>query len=314
MINLIEKVLSGDKRSAARIMRMLDDKHPQSDEILAKLYPHTGKSRIIGITGSPGAGKSTLIDGLIQVMRQEGMKVGVVAIDPSSPFTGGAILGDRLRMQRHSQDDGVFIRSLASRGRLGGLSASTGKVVMVLDAMGFDRIIIETVGVGQDEVDVVKIADVTVVVLSPGQGDEVQAHKAGILEIADVLVVNKADLPNAERTVQDLLIALDMAPQNAHRPQIIRTVALKGGGVKELFEEVEKLLEIGDMTYRIEKAKERAYMQVFDLVIEALESEVRTILKNHPFFIEQLEKLYKREIDPLSIALRCVEEIKRKGD
>src|SRR5438552_2340896 len=182
-------------------MRDLDDRIPGSVDTLKKLYPHTGGAYVIGVTGNPGAGKSTVVDGLISEYRKAGQRVGVVAVDPTSPFSGGAILGDRIRMQRHATDEGVFIRSLATRGHLGGLSRSTGEVVHVLDAMGHDVVIIETVGVGQDEVDVVTQAETSVVITVPGMGDEVQAIKAGILEIADVLVVNKADREGADRQV-----------------------------------------------------------------------------------------------------------------
>ncbi|MBI5610317.1 MAG: methylmalonyl Co-A mutase-associated GTPase MeaB, partial [Deltaproteobacteria bacterium] len=197
-------VLAGDVRAAARLMRLLDDRDPSATEVLRKLYPHTGRARVLGITGNPGSGKSTLTSRLIGKYRALGLKVGVLAVDPSSPFSGGAILGDRIRMMEHAADPGVFIRSLATRGALGGLSRSTADSVHVLDAMGCDVVIIETVGVGQDEIDIVRTAETTVVVLVPGLGDDIQAIKAGILEIADIFVVNKADIDGAERTVADL--------------------------------------------------------------------------------------------------------------
>src|SRR5688572_15904322 len=191
-------------------MRDLDDRRPDAIAMLKALWPHTGKAYLVGVTGNPGAGKSTVVDALIAHYRAAGERVGVVAVDPTSPFSGGAILGDRIRMQRHSLDEGVFIRSLATRGHLGGVSRTTGDVVDVLDAAGFDVILVETVGVGQDEIDVVRLADTTAVVTVPGLGDEVQAIKAGILEIADVLVVNKADREGADRTMRDLFGMLEL--------------------------------------------------------------------------------------------------------
>jgi LAO/AO transport system kinase len=207
---LLPRVLAKEARAVARALRMVDDRAPGYSELLKALWPHTGKAWIVGVTGSPGAGKSTLCDRLIDAYRRRGLRVGVVAIDPTSPFSGGAILGDRIRMQRHATDDGVFIRSLATRGHLGGLSRSARDVVRVLDACGFDVILVETVGVGQDELEITRTAHSTVVVMAPGMGDEVQAIKAGILECADLFVVNKADREGADATVRDLelLIAL----------------------------------------------------------------------------------------------------------
>jgi len=243
------RIRAGDRAAAAQLMRDLDDEIAGATEDLARLYPHTGGALIVGITGMPGVGKSTLVDALIGRYRAAGLPVGVVAVDPSSPFSGGALLGDRIRMQRHATDDGVFIRSLAARGQLGGLSRSTADVASVLDAAGFQRIIIETVGVGQAEVDVMAAADVVVVVTAPGLGDEVQALKAGILEIADVLVVNKGDREGADRAIKDLNTMLELgrrfragapaAAEGADVP-IIRTVATSGEGIGELVAAVEK--------------------------------------------------------------------------
>ena len=211
-------------------MRDLDDVRPGAVEVMKRLYPHTGRAYVLGITGNPGAGKSTVVDALIEYYRKQGKRVGVVAVDPSCPFSGGAILGDRIRMQRHATDEGVFIRSLATRGHLGGLSRSTSDVVAVLDAMGYDVVIVETVGVGQDEIDVVSQAETAVVVTVPGLGDEIQAIKAGILEIADVLVVNKSDREGADRTVRDLTHMLELRPHEADAVEIVRTVATSGQG------------------------------------------------------------------------------------
>jgi LAO/AO transport system kinase len=233
-------VVGGDVRTAARLMRDLDDDRPGAVEVMKRLYPSTGGAFVLGVTGNPGAGKSTVVDSLIEYYRKAQKKVGVVAVDPSSPFSGGAILGDRIRMQRHATDPGVFIRSLATRGHLGGLSRSTADVVAVLDAMGFDVVIVETVGVGQDEVDVVSQAETAVVVTVPGLGDEIQAIKAGILEIADVLVVNKSDREGADRTVRDLVAMLELRRHDAVPVEIVRTVATTGQGIGELAAAVER--------------------------------------------------------------------------
>lgn len=240
-MSLADMVLKGDIRSAAMLMRDIDDNMPEAVTELKKLYAHTGNAYIIGVTGPPGAGKSTLVDQLTASFRNKGKKVGVVAIDPTSPFTGGAILGDRIRMNRHATDEGVFIRSLATRGALGGLSRSTSDVALVMDAIGMDIVIIETVGVGQDEVDIVKTAHTTCVVMVPGMGDDIQAIKAGILEIGDVFVVNKADRDGAERTARELEFMLEMRdPQDDGRwnPKVMKTVAQKGTGIEELTAEI----------------------------------------------------------------------------
>jgi LAO/AO transport system kinase len=240
-MGLAERILQGDIRAAARLMRDVDDGFPTAAAELKVLYPHTGRAYIIGITGPPGAGKSTLTDQITAAYRRQGKRVGIVAIDPTSPFTGGAILGDRIRMNRHADDDGVFIRSLATRGALGGISRSTGEVVNIMDAMGMDVVIIETVGVGQDEVDIVRMAHTTAVVMVPGLGDDIQAIKAGILEIADVFVVNKADREGADRTARDLSVMLDMGSRREHDwlPKVMKTEASRGVGIDELVAEID---------------------------------------------------------------------------
>lgn len=240
----VEAVVAGDVRTGARLMRDLDDRRPSALATLKALFPYTGKAYLVGVTGNPGAGKSTVVDALIAHYRAAGEKVGVVCVDPTSPFSGGAILGDRIRMQRHALDPGVFIRSLATRGHLGGLSRSTFDCAHVLDAMGYQRILIETVGVGQDEVDVMKAAHTTVVVTVPGLGDDIQAIKSGLLEVADVLVVNKADREGADRTERDLMHMLDLRASGERKEvEIVRTIATRGiaegSGIRELAAAVE---------------------------------------------------------------------------
>ncbi|MFL5455377.1 MAG: methylmalonyl Co-A mutase-associated GTPase MeaB, partial [Myxococcales bacterium] len=261
-VGLADGVLRGEVRAAARLMRLIDDAQPAAEAELRALFPKTGRAQLVGITGNPGAGKSTLVDRLIAHLRSLNKTVGVLAVDPTSPFTGGAILGDRIRMQDHALDTGVFIRSLATRGQLGGLSRATSDCARVLDAMGKDVILIETVGVGQDEVEICRLAHTTVVVVVPGLGDDIQAIKAGILEVADLFVVNKADREGADRTVRDLRSMLELshkeeralpATGGGRRPehtessagnddfdvQILKCVASRDEGVKEVWGAIE---------------------------------------------------------------------------
>jgi len=296
-MTLSDGVLRGDVRSAARLMRDLDDRVPSAIDELRRLHPHTGRAFVLGITGNPGGGKSTVVDALIDRYRKQGNKVGVVAVDPTSPFSGGAILGDRIRMQRHATDPGVFIRSLATRGHLGGLSRSTNDVVAVLDAMGFDIVIIETVGVGQDEVEVISTAHTAVVVTVPGLGDDIQAIKAGILEIADVLVVNKADREGADRTVRDLTHMLDL--RGGHPVEILKTVATTGQGIDELVQAIERHREKQDGSRR---AKSRAAAQLLELVKDRLLVAAQSALDARGGLDALAEEIAERRRDPYAIA------------
>lgn len=305
---LAERILQGDIRAAARLMRDIDDGFKSAVEELKVLYPHTGNASILGITGPPGVGKSTLVDQLTALYRQHEKKVGIVAVDPSSTFTGGAILGDRIRMNRHAEDAGVFIRSMATRGQLGGVSRSTGDVVNVLDAMGMDVIIIETVGVGQDEIDIARMAHTTVVVMVPGLGDDIQAIKAGILEIGDVFVVNKADRDDADHTVHQLTARLEMNPDKdgAWQPKVLKTVASRNSGVEELLSEIEEhgayLHRSGMIRHLIEEKNARIFLE---LLKERLFAEVFGHIDVNGRFREIMEEMVNRKNDPYS----AVEEI-----
>jgi LAO/AO transport system kinase len=233
--SVVEQVRAGDARALARAISTVENRSPGSSELLKALFPHSGQARILGLTGPPGAGKSTLVDHLARHYRKDNRTVGIIAVDPTSPYTGGAILGDRIRMQEHFSDPGIYIRSVATRGSLGGLARATADVATVLDASGRDLIMIETVGVGQDEVDIVRLADVTVVILVPGMGDDVQTIKAGIMEIADIFVINKSDREGAERIEREIRALQSLAVRSDHwTPPIVKTVASEGIGTNEL--------------------------------------------------------------------------------
>jgi LAO/AO transport system kinase len=233
--NLMERVTSGDARALARAITLVENRTPESSELLKALFPRTGQGKVVGLTGSPGAGKSTLVDHLAREYRKQQKTVGIIAVDPTSPYSGGAILGDRIRMGSHFADPGIYIRSMATRGSLGGLARTTADVTSVLDASGRDVILIETVGVGQDEVDIVRLAEVTVVILVPGMGDDVQTIKAGIMEIADIFVINKSDREGAERVEREIRAMQSLAAREDNwTPPIVKTVASAGEGVEEL--------------------------------------------------------------------------------
>jgi len=306
---MIEKILAGDVRAAARLMRDLDDRVPGAAETLRELHPSTGRAFVLGVTGHPGSGKSTLVDTLIAHYRKAGRRVGVVCVDPTSPFSGGAILGDRIRMQRHATDPGVFIRSLATRGHLGGLSRSTADVATVLDAMGHEIVIVETVGVGQDEVDIVSMAHTSIVVTVPGLGDDIQAIKAGILEIADILVVNKADREGADRAVHDLTHMLGLRPPGARRDvEIIRTVANQGGGIEELAKAIERHRERTGPEAEGRAAK-RAGAHLVELIKDRLLARVEEVLAARGGLDDVAAKVADRRLDPYTVADEIVAEM-----
>jgi LAO/AO transport system kinase len=276
----IERLRSGEPLALARAISAVENRAAGSSELLKALFPHTGKARIIGLTGSPGSGKSTLVDQLAKHYRKEKQTVGIIAVDPTSPYTGGAILGDRIRMQDHHADPGIYIRSMATRGSLGGLARATADVASVLDASGRDRILIETVGVGQDEVDIVRLADVTVVILVPGMGDDVQTIKAGIMEIADIFVINKSDRDGAERVEREILSLQSLATRSdGWTPPVVKTVASEGTGTKELVDAImryEAYLLKENLSFKknVENWQERLIEMLRDAMLERVRAEL----------------------------------------
>lgn len=275
---LVESARAGSPRAVARLISLVEDAHPALREVMAALAPHTGQAHIIGITGSPGVGKSTSTNALVGAFRKQGKRIGILAVDPSSPFSGGALLGDRVRMQDHALDPDVYIRSMASRGHLGGLSWTTPQALRVLDAAGCEVILVETVGVGQSEVEIAGLADTTIVLLAPGMGDGIQAAKAGILEIGDIFVVNKADRDGADATVRDIrhMISLgDRTEPGLWRPPVLKTVAQQGQGIDEVIEAIEKhtswMAESGALR---ERRIRRAGDEIESIALQALRAKM----------------------------------------
>lgn len=302
MDRIIERALKGDPRSIARLITAVESENDRAKEIMQKIYPHTGKAHMIGVTGSPGAGKSTFLDKLISSLMVSGLTVGVIAVDPSSPFTGGAVLGDRLRMQQHSLDPGVFIRSMGTRGSLGGLSRGTYDAALILDACGKDIVLIETVGVGQSEIDIVKIADTVALLLVPGMGDDIQIMKAGIMEIADVFIVNKADRDGSERVVREVNIMLDLQTEKDWRPPVIPTVAESGEGVALA---AGALSEHREFLASSDEGRRRKYRRLRLEVEEILKREIAKIAEeawDSRIGGDVLEDLASRRKDPYTVA------------
>jgi len=277
---LVEQLRAGDSRALARVISAVENRTPGWSELLKALFPHTGRARILGLTGAPGAGKSTLVDQLARLYRKENRTVGIIAVDPTSPYTGGAILGDRIRMQEHFSDPGIYIRSMATRGSLGGLARTTADVATVLDASGRDLVMIETVGVGQDEVDIVRLADITVVILVPGMGDDVQIIKAGIMEIADIFVINKSDREGAERVEREIRALQSLATRTDNwTPPIVKTVATEGTGIQELaaaIGEYEAYLQEENLVLKrnIQNWKERLIEMLRDALLEKARQQI----------------------------------------
>ncbi|TDP97605.1 methylmalonyl Co-A mutase-associated GTPase MeaB [Labedaea rhizosphaerae] len=310
---LVDRAREGQPRAVARLISLVEDEAPQLRAVAAALAPLTGRARVLGITGPPGAGKSTSTSALVSAYRERGARVGVLAVDPSSPFSGGALLGDRIRMSDHATDPGVFIRSMATRGHLGGMAAATPQALRVLDAAGFDVVIIETVGVGQSEVDVVRLADTTLVLLAPGMGDGIQAAKAGILEVADVFVVNKADRDGAEATVNDLKYMISLGRKEIRGPSwrqpIVRTIATKAEGIPELLDAIDAhaswMTDHGELEGR---RTHRAATEVEAIAVAGLRARLGSVHGG-----DALDQLAKRvvagELDPYAAADQLIDQL-----
>jgi LAO/AO transport system kinase len=294
---------NGDTRALARAISLVENRDPAGNALLKQVFSHTGQAGIIGVTGSPGSGKSSIVDRLAGAYRKDNPQVGVVAVDPSSPFTGGAILGDRIRMQTLSTDPGIFIRSMATRGHLGGLAAATADVIRILDAAARNPILVETVGVGQDEVDIVKLADVSVVVLVPGMGDDVQALKAGIMEIGDIFVINKCDRPGVEKMEQALAALLSLAHrEDGWIPPIVKTIATEGTGIEDLKKQIDTCLQrVGSSDQRLARKREAARYQLTGLLRERLVQNALAAAYPGDELDHVLDRIARHEQDPYSI-------------
>ena len=312
MKELMSRFWSGDHRALARVISTVENELPEKDEILKEIYKKTGGAYIVGVTGSPGAGKSSLVDCLVKEIRKSEELVGIVAVDPTSPFSGGAILGDRIRMNAHALDEGVFIRSMGTRGSLGGLAKTTKEVVKVMDAFGMDWIIIETVGVGQAELDIMYIADSTIVVLTPGAEDSIQTMKAGIMEIADIFAINKCDLPGADSIEMEVNLMLNFRDDHVKwRPPVIKTSTYNSGhGIVELLDAVKKHRSyLSEKGIFLKKRQERASNEVLDIVNYYWEQMVRQYLGKPGPVSEMLDKVSAREIDPYTASSMIIKQI-----
>jgi len=309
---LLQDLLKGDTRALSRVITRVENRSADSLDILRQLFPHTGKSQIIGVTGSPGSGKSTLVDRLAAEFRKKNNTVGIIAVDPSSPFTGGAILGDRIRMQTLAVDPGVYIRSMATRGHLGGLAAATADVAAVLEAAGKDPVLIETVGVGQDEIDIVKLAEISIVVLVPGMGDDIQALKAGIMEIGDIFVINKCDRPGVEKMERAILGLLSLGHRaDGWQPPIVKTTATKGEGVAELLEAIDRYyVFFRNSISRSRKKQEAERQRLINLLEERLVNTAVEQIFPDGELNDLVSAIAERRQDPYSVVEQIIRNLR----
>lgn len=310
-MGLLKEIRKGSPRAIARAISLVENNGARAQALMKAIFAWRRDAVVLGITGAPGTGKSTLVDQMIGWLRAAEKSVGIIAVDPSSPFSGGAILGDRIRMMRHSADEEVFIRSMATRGHLGGLAKATGEAIAIYEAAGKDYILVETVGVGQDEVEVVRLADLILVVLTPGAGDEIQTFKAGIMEIADVFVLNKADSPGIEKMERELRAMLELGFGDKPLPPVIRTVATEGKGVESLMVEVERLTEERDRGFQEAKRQKLLGWMLRDVLREKISRLIKQKISEAE--IERLAlRIYRRETDPYTEADRLLARLRRK--
>jgi len=317
LTDLVSKVLKGDIRAIGKAITIVENEKKGKEELIDSLYPHCGNAVVWGITGPPGAGKSSLLDKIVQIERKKGKKIAVIAIDPSSPFSGGAILGDRIRMQKHATDEGVFIRSMASRGHLGGVSGATGDAIKVFDAAGYDLIIIETIGVGQTEVEVMELSDIVMLVLVPGLGDEIQALKAGVMEIGDVFVINKSDKDDAMKVKREVEYVLSIKYMN--NPEdinpVVMTSVMKNFGISELVDAVysyyKKSYELGKIA---QKRKTRLANEISRIITGKLQNYFHSFLKDKASINELVDSLYIRKTGPYKLIDRVIGEFFNNSD
>lgn len=308
-MDLVKELVKGNPKAIARAISLVENDSRAVQAIMKQIYPYTGGSVVVGITGSSGSGKSTLLNQLIGLLQRERKKIGVIAVDPSSPFSGGAVLGDRIRMMQHSANPEIFIRSMATRGQLGGLAKATGDVISILEAAGKEYIVVETVGAGQDEVEVVRWVDVVVVVLAPGTGDDIQAFKAGIMEIADIFVINKADSPHFEQTKQVTQAMLDLSAEGDKCPPVLDSIATTGEGAERLLEEIRTFLQGVNPSSREERKKELISWRLKEIVGEKIYQKLFEVVPESEFN-SLVDGIAKREIDPYSAAEGIVSRLR----